>query len=260
MKKLLLILLFAFSAHSYGDEFIELPSPESGMFASSAPTRAMFWFNPDTKGTIISLPGGDGSFNLTRPRSRPVRGFGLVTTALLDPNSTSGKWNVAFLDSHVSLGLQHYPSARFTDAHLNRVASLIRYIKEKTKKPVWVWGHSNGTITAFNIYTHLAKTNEQHLIDGIIASGARDVIKLPDTVNVPVQFIHHQYDACNDTPYSTAQRNYEKLKTVSTSRIEFSTITSPTTVTNGHPCFTGTHMFDGMYVELAQAIDSFVNK
>jgi len=255
VKHFLVILLLAFSTFAHSDELIEVPSTETGFFASADPTKIMLWDDPGTKNIVVFFPGGDGSFKMDRVWKRsgtPVRGIGGTVTII--PNSSG-----AFVNSPYPLGMTHQASGRWTEAHISRMISALEVIKAKTNKPIWVYGHSNGSISAFEVYSALQKQNKPNLISGIVVSGARDIIKIPDVVNVPVLFIHHKEDACFDTPLGTAQQNFDKVKQRSTSKVDFAIVTSYIPAA-GHPCLTGVHMFDGKYEELAQIIGRFVNQ
>lgn len=254
LKNIFVILLFAFSTCAHSDELVEVPSPETGFFANTDPTKIMLWDDEGTKNIVVFFPGGDGNFKMERVWRRTGTARGIGGTVTIIPN-TSG----AFVNSPYPLGLTHQASGRWTDEHLNRMISALEVIKQKTNKNIWVYGHSNGSISAFEVYSRLQKQNKTNLVNGIIVSGARDIVKIPETINVPVLFIHHRDDACFDTPLHTAQQNFNKVKSRSTAKAEFVTMTSYIPPA-GHPCLTGVHMFDGKYDELAQIINSFVNQ
>lgn len=254
MIKILVTLLFAFSTHAFGDEILRVQSPEKGFFASSAETEIVFWENNPAKGTIVFLPGGDGNFNVTPMTNRAGR-MSLIRSVFTVPN-----WNGAFVNSPYQLASSTSPSvsARFTDAHLNRVIESIVAIKQRTdNKPVWLHGHSNGTVSAFAAYTRLQQLNKEHLIAGIIVSGSRDAIELPKQINVPVLFIHHTLDQCPFTSYSTALRTFELAKARSSKRIEFAAIQENPT---GGGCHSGSHMFHELHNELASTVSKFINQ
>lgn len=260
MKKLvtLVLLLVSFSAHS-AEELLVAPSPESGFFANTSPTHATLWDQPDTSAVVAMLPGGDGSFNMKFAwRAHRMTGIGSTVALIGDKTVTSGKLSGAFIDSPYSLGMEYYPGARFSESHIKRVIGILQLIKEKTNKPIWLYGHSNGSISAFEVYKYLKKTNND-LVAGIIVSGARDVIKPPSNIDIPVLFIHHTDDACKDTQEHQAMRHYEKIKSTSTSKTEFVRI-SDYVPPRGNACLGGPHMFDNLYPQVSTIIDRFVNQ
>lgn len=265
MKKILIALtLIANCAFAQTeDQVLVVPSPETGFFANEAPTNAMLWDTPGTNGVVVLLPGGDGHFKLspTRPwRKNYQIMMSKSIVDLSDSTKTSGKLSAAFIDSPYPLGLTHYPGARFASAHINRVISVLDTIRTKTNnKPIWLYGHSNGSISVFEVYKELQSQNREQMIAGLIVSGPRDVISLPKKINVPVLFIHHKNDACADTSLADATRNYKKVTELSTAKTHMEILDGPSR-TQGHPCFVGTHMFEGLYDELAQTMDKFINQ
>ena len=254
MSKILVTLLFAFSSYAFGDEIIKLSSPEKGFFASTAETEIVFWENKPAKGTIVFLPGGDGSFNVAPLVNRTGRSS-IITTVFSVPD-----WNGAFVNSPYALSGPASPSvgARLTDSHLNRIINAIVAIKEKTdNKPIWLYGHSNGTVSAFATYSRLQQLNLDHLVAGIIVSGSRDVLEVPKQINVPVLFIHHSVDQCPVTSHSTALRTFELAKARTTKRIEFVSIQDHPT---GGGCHSGSHMFHELHTQLADTIHKFITQ
>lgn len=253
MRIFLSFIILLFSSGAYCDELLVLPSVEKGFLSSSDPTTVMLWNDPKEKNLVVFLPGGDGSFKMDRVWYRPyMNGIGKVATII--PNASG-----AMVNSPYSLGHTYNASGRFTDSHIARTINALEVLKQKTEKPIWIWGHSNGSISALEVYAKLEKMGNVGLIEGVILTGARDIIRLPKNMNVPFLFVHHQADACADTPLWAAQKNYEKLKGISSARNQFSIITTYIPPA-GNPCLTGVHMFDNAYDELAQIISDFISQ
>lgn len=258
LTALLMFLHFAFAYAE--DQLLVVPSPETGFFANNDPTNSMLWDTPGTKGVVVLLPGGDGKFGLNRVWRREYQiKMSRSIVDLSDPTKTSGNFSSAFIDSPYSLGMERYPSRRFMSAHIDRVISVLDAIKEKTNKPVWVYGHSNGAISVFEVYRELQAQGKDQNIAGLIVSGPRDIIRLPKKITVPVLFIHHRNDGCSDTSLGDAQRNYKKVTEISTARSHMEILDGPVH-SYGHPCLSGAHMFDGLEAELAKTIDTFINQ
>lgn len=251
MKKLLITLSFAFASYASCDELIRIPSPETGFFASSSVTEVVLWDNENPKGTVLFLPGGDGNFKTEMATRENVNRISVVGAVMDIP-----QWNVAAVNSPHGLGGLNV-GARYTTGHIDRVISAIQILREKTNnKPVWLLGHSNGTVSALSTYVKLQKLNQENLIAGIILAGSRDVIEIPKKINVPILFVHHTNDLCQTTPHSNAMRSFDNAKSKTTSQIEFVSISDNPT---GGGCYTGSHMFRGSRQQLSQAIDSFIN-
>jgi len=251
MNKLLVTLLFAFASHASCNELIRIPSPETGFFASSSVTEVVFWESEDSKGTVLFLPGGDGTFKTEMATRENVNRIHVIGAVMDIP-----QWNVAAINSPYGLGGLDV-GARHTTGHTNRIISALHTLKEKTNnKPIWLLGHSNGTVSALSTYSRLQKLNQENLIAGIILTGSRDVIEIPKKINVPILFVHHTNDMCQTTPHSTAMRSFDNAKSKTVSQLEFVSISSNPT---GGGCYSGSHMFRGSRQELSKAIDNFIN-
>lgn len=253
MRKLFVTLLLTISwVAGYCDELLQFSSPETGWFANTDPTRAMYWSFQDDRAIVVFLPGGEGNFNMDKPWARH-RVSKIGSTVTLIPGASG-----VFLDSPYSLGMTG--ERRYSNAHLARVTSVLLHLKQTTNKPIWLYGHSNGSISAMTVYQSLQGTENANLVSGIIMSGTRNAVSAPKAVSVPVLFIHHSGDGCRDTDYASAMRIYNTVKERNSSRTEFVTISTPPVESFGHPCFGGAHMFDGLYPELAQHINTFITK
>lgn len=251
IKSILVTLLFAFSVSAHADQFVSVAPDGAGFFTPN--TNVLLWENPNAKATVVLLPGGTGSFNVAHlwPREKVTK-FGSILTLLL----ASGNVSSAFVDSPYPLGGADI-SARRGDDHLARVAKALQVIHSKTNNPIWLFGHSNGAISATELYSYLHKTNQQNILGGIVLASSRNEVTVPTTMDVPVLFIHHRDDTCMNTIYSVAYQHYEKVKAINTSKTEFVTVTSPFTP-NNTPCFAGAHMFENNYAEIAQTIEGFI--
>lgn len=251
-KHILVTLLFAFSTFANADQLISVKPEGAGFFTPA--TNVIFWENPNAIATVAHLPGGTGSFNVTQlwPREK-VHSFGSILTQLLDKDLSS-----AYIDSPYSLG-GYDLSARRGEDHLSRVASAVRTIYQKTNKPIWLFGHSNGAVSATEVYTYLKQTNEQQMIGGLILSSSRNETSVPGNINVPVLFMHHKDDGCQHTLYQLAQQHYIETKAINGSRTEFATITS-TFNPKSNPCYAGAHMYENNYAEIAKTISEFIKQ
>jgi hypothetical protein len=253
IKSILVTLLFAFSVSAHADQLLSVAPDGAGFFTAN--TNVLLWENPKSTATVVHLPGGTGSFNVTQlwPREK-VHSFGSILTLLL----ASGNVSSAYIDSPYSLGGNDI-SARRSEDHLARVAKALQAIHSKTNNPIWLFGHSNGAISAMEMYSYLSKTNDQHILGGIILSSSRNELIVPATMNIPVLFMHHRNDTCVNTMYADARQRYEEVKAVNKNRTEFATITSAFTP-NTRPCFSGAHMYENNYAEIAQIIEKFTTQ
>ena len=253
MRIIVAFIILIQSSFAYCDELLVLPSVETGFLSNASPTQVMLWNDPNEKNLVVFFPGGEGNFKMDRVWRRAyMTGIGKVATII--PHASG-----AFVNSPYSLGHTYSASGRFTDKHIARMINALEVLKQKTEKPIWIWGHSNGSISALEVYAQLEKMENTGLVQGLILTGARDIMRIPEKMNIPFLFIHHQADACADTPLGVAQRNYEKLKNISSARNQFSVITTYIPPA-GNPCLTGVHMFDNVYEEVAKIIADFIER
>ena len=143
----------------------------------------------------------------------------------------------------------------FTE-HLDRIESVVRYYRKKFNTPVWLLGHSNGSISVTEFINRSAEARS--LVAGIITSGSRYEIEVQDGVNLPVLFLHHERDGCKDTPYSYAKSNSEKARSRNKGVTELSTVKGGEE--KGDPCRDGRHMYLGAYEEAARFVEQFVTQ
>jgi len=68
--------------------------------------------------------------------------------------------------------------------------------------PVWIFGHSMGTVTAIQFAN---QSERSAAVDGIIVAGTHIGENLSASFNKPVMAIHHQKEACPATPISASE-------------------------------------------------------
>jgi hypothetical protein len=76
---------------------------------------------------------------------------------------------------------------------------------------------------------------------------------------MPVLFLHHQKDGCQQTQPGASNDIYLKVKGFNKSVTEFSYLSSGEAEQN-HPCRSGYHMYYGASEEAANTIDAFMSK
>ena len=139
-----------------------------------------------------------------------------------------------------------------------RIESAVRFYKGKTGLPVWLMGHSNGGISLTEFLKYARKNNRMDLIGGMVASAVRNESYFDEPIAFPILFMHHKFDGCSVTTPSASFRNYEKVKTFSTSPVEFVTIQSGSAEPRD-PCRSGYHMYFGAGEEVANHLDEFMS-
>lgn len=97
---------------------------------------------------------------------------------------------------------------RFTERHMLDIKGVIAYLREGYDVPVWLIGHSRGTVSAAMAAGALGDEGP----DGIVLAASLtrrshgESVYRADTdgVRVPVLVVHHRQDACHVTPYTGA--------------------------------------------------------
>jgi hypothetical protein len=163
------------------------------------PTRTLLVPTPNAKALVLLFPGGGGMLRLkddgsTRNRHTFVRSASLWVRYQID---------AVLVDTPYDLGDLKRGDRRDSADHLARVGEIVRFYKNKTKLPVWIFGHSMGTSTATYFVNQLNDDSKQ--LAGIIIAGTVRTAALNDDVSLPVEAIHHAQDECLGTPISAAR-------------------------------------------------------
>ena len=117
-------------------------------------------------------------------------------------------WNqygihAVLVDSPYDLGITRN-SLRSSSDHLERVAQVVAFYKEKFNLPIWIFGHSMGSATVTN-FSNKHKA-QKGIVDGIIVAGTNVTARLDEDVLFPTLAIHHRYDSCKHDPLSNSER------------------------------------------------------
>jgi len=264
-RQLSFSLLILFS-HAVSAEVISVENPNKGLL-NSEPTLTFYMQGQKSKALILLLPGGVGMLHLKPEMTKLKAGVSPILERLTDPSRTSGQYDVVTMDSPYSLKILRggASGARGSSDHMARIESVIKYYKDKTKLPVVLMGHSNGTISAAEFVRYIQEKNKSDLLNGLILSSTRKEVTISPPIQMPVFFIHHEQDGCENTAYSTDQDRYEKLSSFNKSSTLFITIktgTSSSTGTGeyGNPCESGFHMFFNADDEVSRKLDEGLSR
>ena len=182
-----LSLLFATLPAQAAERDIWQFEPRTGVkmkvlvIAPDNPTAAVVW-----------MRGGDGKSNLAK-KGIPelIAGFGFTVAAIDVPSDHKG-------------GM--HPNFRVTGDHVEDLDTVIGWLKDETKLPVWLVGISMGTISV----THYA-LNGGHDINGVALLSSIIVPPKNKTIpavnkmsvneiTVPILAVAHKKDACRVSP------------------------------------------------------------
>jgi pimeloyl-ACP methyl ester carboxylesterase len=241
---------------------IAVPSLEN----PSTPTMTFLFRAPEAKATLVFIPGGEGRRGI-QPDWKETHGyfikyeFNVMLRSLTDPQLTSGSFDVVIFDSPTDLPVQrHWSTARTSADHLSRIEDVVRFYKEKLGRPIWLMGHSMGSISVTEFYKRVQSKKSEDLVAALIISGGEDGTSLRyETTKLPVLLLHHEKDECAGNPLSHAQRLQSRLKDSGNSAAELFVVTGGTPAPQ-NPCRSGYHMYLGVASEAAKWIDQFARK
>lgn len=218
-------------------------------------TYTLLYPAKNPKVTLLFIPGGPGSTGLG-PNHKDLKNHStFMLRELALSNDMRSEMNVVIFDNPTKMDFGYRGvQPRYGDDHLARIEDVVQFYKNKTGLPVWLMGHSNGTISVTE-YINRSEQNAQN-VAGLILSGSRAEITLNKKINMPLLMLHHQTDQCSGTPYAAAKNNYVKLKDLGSAVSEFKTILGGEA--SGNPCSDGFHMYRGAYSEATQHIEFFI--
>jgi pimeloyl-ACP methyl ester carboxylesterase len=242
-----------------------VPPTYRGFLSSSDPTMTFLFPAKEAVATLVFVPGGEGR-----------RGFGADVTekhgyfsgypfnrmlrSLSDPGATSGRFNVVIFDSPTLLvTMGHWSSQRAGTDHLSRVEDVVRHYKERLGKPVWLMGHSMGSISVTETYKRLQDEKRAALVSGLIVSAGQNGTSLNwETTMLPVLVLHHEADQCVGNTVGHARRIVTKLREAGNLSAELAIVSGGSAW--GDPCRSGFHMYLDIEPDVAKVLDAFMSR
>ncbi|MBU3538335.1 alpha/beta hydrolase [Polynucleobacter sp. UK-Gri1-W3] len=171
-------------------------------YKDDAPTRTLLTPVKNAKAVVLLFPGGGGVLNLQDDGST-TNGHTFVRSK--DLWAQYGIDSV-LVDTPYDLGAGLRNSRSIRD-HQQRILNVVTYYKEKLNLPVWVFGHSMGTVSVTE-FVNGGKEKEK-LIAGVIVAGTYRSATVDSDVTLPVLAIHHLNDSCGSTPLVSSERIIE---------------------------------------------------
>jgi pimeloyl-ACP methyl ester carboxylesterase len=260
------LLLAFFLAGASQAQVIPVPPTYQGLFASSDPTLTFLFRAADAKATLVFIPGGEGRAGL-KPEWTADHGyfskyyFNLMLRSLTDSKATSGSFNLVIFDSPVDLPTaNHWSAARASAEHLSRVEDVVRHFRDLLGKPVWVMGHSMGSISITELYKRLQEKKAENLVAGLIFSGGENGASFNyESTKLPVLVVHHENDECPGNTAQAAKKQHAKLREAGNAAAELVVITTGTpTPNNANACRSGYHMYFGAGADVAKVLDEYM--
>jgi hypothetical protein len=167
-------------------------------YKDDPPTRTLLVPAPNAKAVVLLFPGGGGMLRLQNDGSSTnfhtfVRSKNLWIQYGID---------AVLVDTPYDLGGGMRNSRSIRD-HQQRILNVVQYYKEKLNLPIWIFGHSMGTVSV----TEFANGGKDQagLISGVIIAGTYRSASIDSDVAMPVQAIHHVDDGCANTPFSASE-------------------------------------------------------
>ena len=266
MRRLVLIALLLLTSPAWAapiddaaaNAFVKIRIPFHYGANRDAEVPTVFWAKPDSKAVLIFLPGGNGSFGLSaQPAPRPLW--------LLADLYQSGKpdLDLVYMDSEISLqgesGDTYQRWAPRREArHIEGIQATINYYRQKTGKPVFLLGHSNGS---FSIAEFLSRAPENPTrLAGLIFSGMRNETEVKQKLSIPVLVRHHRSDPNRWTTPGNAEKFFSTLKQNNASVTKLAWVEGGKDVPGGDPTHSGRHMYFEATPEAAITVRSFIGQ
>lgn len=197
------------SAHAEG-ALVKVPTREGV-------ATTLFWETaPGAKATVFLFPGGGGGFGKFED-GKATGGNFLVRSA---PFFLANGFNVAIFGRPSDMEELGW-TERTEPTHMNDVAKVLEFVKQKSSLPVWIVGTSRGTVSA----TAMAINVRDPAIAGLVLTSSIVRFATPGTVprqdlkaiKMPVLVYHHAKDACKhclaiDAPYILKGLNNASIK------------------------------------------------
>lgn len=211
--------------------------------------QTAYWPQRNSNSVLIWLPGGDGSFGYAS-KNPPKPNWLFSNLAGLE-NAP----DIVFMDSRYGLGWKGGDlSPRRTSRHIDNVVEVVKYYKEKTQKNVYIFGHSNSSVSVGEFLN--AAPENQSLIAGAIFSASRNETEVRVHLNLPVLVMAHEQDTNRWTTPSSSLALYEKIKKKDDANVQFGFVHGG--YDEGNPATSGRHMYAGSLDEAANIVYKFV--
>jgi hypothetical protein len=171
-------------------------------YKDDAPTRTLLIPVKNAKAVVLLFPGGGGVLRLQDDGSTTnfhtfVRSKDLWAQYGID---------AVLVDTPYDLGAGMRNSRSIRD-HQQRILNVVNYYRDKFNLPVWIFGHSMGTVSVTEFVN--GGKDKERLVAGVIVAGTYRSASIDSDVTIPVMAIHHTDDGCASTPLVTSERIIE---------------------------------------------------
>ena len=259
MRSLILLAALLALAAPARAELVQVPS-RTGV-------TVPVWIDKPTKGGaaawVLLYVGGTGDLQLDGG-GPPSSGLGTIYIIGSRQHLREAGLGVVVVDApsdRRNEGMK--PMYRRSPEHLQDVGAVVAEIRRRLGRPVWLFGHSNGGITAA-VAARGLKADQRP--DGLILSSATTIRSRgkPDSPLPAIPYggavliVAHQQDACSYSPFSDSQALMAAFPQAQPKTLLSFNGPAPT---SGDPCGgKSTHSFYGEEAAVMQAIARFVLK
>lgn len=219
----------------------------------------------DAQATLVFIPGGEGRRGFGADVTEEDAYFSLYSfnrmlRSLSEHGVAPGRFNVVIFDSPAKLPTaNHWSYQRAGTDHLSRVEDVVLHYKERLGKPVWLMGHSMGSISVTEAYKRLQDGKRADVLAGLIVSAGQNGTSLNwEATTLPVLVLHHEADACVGNTVDHARRIVAKLRAAGNSSAELVLVSGGSP--HGDPCRSGNHMYLEIEPAVAQVLGTFMSR
>jgi len=208
----------------------------------------------------LLLVGGEGALNLS-DAGAPRTALSSIYVIRSRQHLTSAGIGVVVVDMPSDRPSGAKPAFRRSAEHMADVGAVVRTIRQRFGRPVWIVGHSNGAISAGNAARSLSGAERP---DGLVMTSSTNIKTRRDPsapVNPipytrPVLVIAHKSDGCSLSPPSDAP---VLLAAFTAAKPKALRIFAGGSGLRGDPCHGGSyHSFIGIEAEVMAAIAAFI--
>jgi pimeloyl-ACP methyl ester carboxylesterase len=222
---------------------------------AALPTMTLYWPATQPRALLVYIPGGDGHIGLRAGQTDMANPFYLMLKQLTDSPNSRQDLDVVLFDSPERLASIQ---ARAGRDHLSRIGAVLQFYRQKTGKPVWLMGHSNGALSVTEYVRYAIKLGQAHPVDGLIVSAPNKATFFDSTpLDFPVLFMLHSKDSCIGSDTSAAAASFRKVQGLDNARTAFTYIDSGS-AEGKLPCASGYHMYNGAAPEVTGVLRDFI--
>lgn len=215
---------------------------------NDVPTRTLMVGAKDPKAVVLLFIGGSGWLKLKEDGSTSNTH---TFTRSMDLWAQYGI-DAVLVDSPYSLGSARNDLRPGKD-HQQRIVNVVDYYKDKFKLPVWIFGHSRGTISVSEFVNDGG--GQAKLVSGVIIAGTVNSVSIDSGFQSPVLAIHHQQDECRITPFSASEDAIKSMANSSNTKL----VSLDGGINEGDPCHNRAyHGFNGLEPALIKAAAEFI--